>query len=50
MDKEEIETEKKKKDLSPKILIQGEKDGLDDELALLIRNFKRFLKKESRNI
>lgn len=44
MDKEE--TEINEKDLAVNILTQGEEDDLDEEMTLITRNFKRFLKKK----
>lgn len=46
MDKEEAENKKTKKDLILKILMQGEEDNHDEEKALIIRNFKSFLRKK----
>lgn len=47
IDKEDVETNKKKnKDIAFKILMQEKDEDLDEGMALLPRNCKRFLKKK----
>lgn len=41
-----MEIKKNKKDLAIMILMQEEDEDLDEGMALLTRNFKRFLKKK----
>lgn len=48
MDREEVEINMTKKDLTLRIFMQEENEDLEEEITHLIRNFKRFLKKKVR--